>query len=69
MRTATMKVFLVLFLFNAFLSAVFTTSNTQHTSNQAKTLITTLNKVLSFVDQHYEQINFDGLLGVVFAEG
>lgn len=36
--------------------------------DEKKSVIETLTDVLDFIEKHYYEINFDGLLGVVIAE-
>lgn len=62
----------VILSFNFVFFIAFASYNVEHhqhfSVNEVKTLISALNKVLNFVDQYYEQINFDGLLGIIFAQ-
>lgn len=56
-------------IFNCLLFFVFASSEVESISvYEVKSLISTLDKVLRFMNEYYDQINFDGLLGVVFAE-
>lgn len=51
-----------------FLVCVFTSFASASINTDVKLLVSALSEVLDFIDSHYYEINFDGLLGVVIAE-
>lgn len=55
-----MRLVLLIFVFTAFASASI--------NAEVKLLFSALSEVLDFIESHYYQVNFDGLLGVVIAE-